>query len=43
MQNQYETPELTQIGKADDVVMGLAGIGDDFPRQFGSDFEFEHD
>ena len=43
MQNQYETPELTLIGKADEVVMGSNIGGNDFPKNFGLDFEFEHD
>jgi len=43
MQNQYETPELTLIGQADEVVMGTGVGGDDAPRSFGFDFEFEHD
>ncbi len=43
MQHQYETPELALIGEANDVVMGTSLGGNDFPKQFGSDFEFEHD
>jgi hypothetical protein len=43
MQKQYEAPELTLIGKADEVVMGIAGSGDDFPHQSAPDFEFEQD
>jgi len=43
MQHQYETPELTLIGEADAVVMGTGLGGNDFPKEFASDFEFEHD
>lgn len=43
MQHQYETPELTLIGEADEVVMGTGIGGDDFPKQLAPDFEFEHD
>ena len=43
MQNNYEAPELTLIGEASEVVMGTNIGGDDFPRAFGFDFEFEQD
>ena len=43
MQYNYEAPELTLIGEANEVVMGTGVGGDDFPRQFGLDFEFEQD
>ena len=43
MQNNYEAPELTFIGEANEVVMGSGIGGDDFPKQFGVDFEFEQD
>ena len=43
MQDQYEAPELTLIGEANEVVMGAGNGGDDLPRYFGFDFEFEHD
>ena len=43
MQHQYETPELTLIGEANDVVMGTSLGGNDFPKEFAPDFEFEHD
>ena len=43
MQNQYEAPELTLIGEAYEVVMGTTNSGDDLPRFFGFDFEFERD
>ena len=43
MQKQYEAPELTLIGEADEVVMGMAGSGLDLPFKTGMDFEFEQD
>ena len=43
MQNQYETPELTLLGEAAELVMGSGLGGNDFPKQFPTDFEFEHD
>ena len=43
MQNQYETPELTLVGPADEVVMGVGFGGDDLPNQLAPDFEFERD
>jgi len=43
MQEEYEAPELTLIGQADEVVMGSSWGGDDVPNQFGWDFEFEQD
>lgn len=43
MQNQYEAPELTLIGKADEVVLGSGSGGDDMPQQFAWDFEFAQD
>ena len=43
MQNNYEAPELTWIGEANEVVMGNGGSGLDFPHEFGADFEFEQD
>ena len=43
MQNNYEAPELTLIGEANEVVMGLNGSGFDLAHEFGMDFEFEHD
>ena len=43
MQKQYEAPQLTLIGQADEVVLGVGcGIGDMI--EFGApDFEFEQD
>jgi hypothetical protein len=43
MQKQYEAPELTLIGEADDVVLGAVGMGDDFGFYSAPDFEFEQD
>ena len=43
MQKQYEAPELTLIGQADEVVLGIAGVGFDLGTYSGSDFEFEQD
>ena len=43
MQSNYEAPELTLIGEANEVVMGTGTGGDDFPKQIALDFEFEHD
>jgi hypothetical protein len=43
MDKEYEVPELTLIGEADEVVMGLSGSGLDMPHEFGLDFEFEED
>ena len=43
MQNNYEAPELTLIGEANEVVLGTGGSGLDLPHEFGADFEFEHD
>jgi hypothetical protein len=43
MQHQYETPELTRIGEAEEVVLGSGMGGDDFPKLFEPAFEFEHD
>lgn len=43
MQNQFEAPELTLIGEADEVVLGIINGGDDLPNWTGQDFEFEQD
>jgi len=43
MQEEYEAPELTPIGEADEVVMGASGDGLDLPHEFAADFEFEQD
>jgi len=44
MQTKYEAPELTFIGAADAVVMGI-GIGgsDGVGQEVAPDFEFEQD
>jgi len=44
MQTNYEAPELTTIGEANDVVMGM-GVGgsDGAGQQSAPDFEFEQD
>jgi len=43
MENNYEAPELTLIGDVNEVVMGGGIGGNDFPKEFGADFEFEDD
>ena len=43
MEKRYEIPELTMIGEANEIVMGFAGTGLDFPFQTPADFEFEQD
>lgn len=43
MQNNYEAPELTLCGEANEVVMGSNGAGLDLPFETGWDFEFEQD
>jgi len=43
MENNYEAPELTLIGDVNEVVMGASIGGNDFPKEFGADFEFEDD
>ena len=43
MHKNYETPELTLVGQADEIVMGIGTGGDDFPYRAGFDFEFEQD
>ena len=43
MEKRYETPELTMIGAADEIVMGTGGSGLDFPFEIAMDFEFEQD
>ena len=43
MQEEYEAPELTLIGQADEVVMGSIFTGDDLPCIAAIDFEFEQD
>jgi hypothetical protein len=43
MQIQYEAPELTPIGQAQDVVLGQLGNGSDNDGQCAYEFEFEQD
>jgi hypothetical protein len=43
MQKQYEAPELTFIGEADEVVLGCVGSGNDAGFFGAPDFEFEQD
>jgi hypothetical protein len=43
MQKAYEIPELTLIGPADEVVLGMTTVGGDGMGIFAPDFEFEED
>jgi hypothetical protein len=43
MRNKFEAPELTLIGEAGEVVMGMGTLGGDSPLETAPDFEFEHD
>ena len=43
MQKQYEIPELTLIGQAEEVVQGVGGFAGDFGMECLSEFEFEQD
>jgi len=43
MQKQYEIPELTLIGQAEEVVLGLDGFSGDFGMEGYRGFEFEQD
>ena len=43
MHNNYEAPELTLCGEANEIVMGTSGGGLDLPFESGWDFEFEQD
>jgi hypothetical protein len=43
MQKQYEAPELTLIGEADEVVLGGGYGGGDLGLEAALDFEFEQD
>jgi hypothetical protein len=43
MEKQYEVPELTLVGQAEDVVLGLSGCGSDNNGYAADDFEFEPD
>jgi hypothetical protein len=43
MRKQYEAPELTLIGLAEEVVQGAGSSGEDMGLDLGWDFEFEQD
>ena len=43
MRTNYEVPELTVIGQAQEVVMGIFTGGDDVPNLAAPDFEFAQD
>lgn len=44
MRKDYEAPELTLVGEAIDVIMGVGFSGSDGPGQLSApDFEFEQD
>ena len=43
MQKEYKAPELTLLGQANDIVMGVGNSGVDMPEQAAPDFEFEQD
>ncbi len=43
MEKQFEAPELTFIGQADEVVLGFGGTIGDFNTAIAPDFEFEQD
>ena len=43
MQKEYEAPELTLIGEADELVLGTPTGGIDMIGNGASDFEFEQD
>jgi len=43
MQTQYEAPELTLIGEADEVILGVGCGGTDLSFYAGPDFEFDQD
>jgi len=43
METRYEAPELTVIGEAEEVVMGVLVNGDDYPFRSAPDFEFAQD
>jgi hypothetical protein len=41
MQNRYVAPELKLVGEADEVVLGMLGVGDDYlGQQVVGDLEF---
>jgi hypothetical protein len=44
MQKQYENPKLALVGRADEVVLGVPGCGEDGDWGFVTpDFEYEQD
>ena len=43
MENGYEAPELTLIGQADEMILGVGSTGPDLMGIGASDFEFEED
>jgi hypothetical protein len=43
MQKQYEAPELTLIGEADEMILGFSIPGADGLGNGAPDFEFEQD
>jgi hypothetical protein len=43
MQIEYKAPELTLIGDAVEVVLGVNGVLGDLGMQSATDFEFEQD
>ena len=43
MNEKYEAPELTLIGEASEVVLGVNGVSGDLGMQTEGDFEFEQD
>ena len=43
MQTQYEAPELTLIGHAEELILGIGGMGGDGNGFGAPDFEFEQD
>jgi len=43
MHTQYEAPELTLVGRADEVVLGTSGPVVDMTGVAAPDFEFEQD
>jgi hypothetical protein len=43
MYKEYEAPQLTLIGQADEVVLGMMGLDGDVGFEAAPDFEFEQD
>lgn len=42
-ENVFEAPELTLIGEADEVILGIGGFSGDLGMEGIADFEFEQD